>query len=227
MVTVGHLKRFEKGITELQDMLKSDVPSTVSPYINQFNLPSSPSHSISSSCSHGADQISKHDVREKTPPKLADAVPPTSVASSEDSGIASVTDSANVPSSRMSGNFSKMRLMLEKRMGGEDVEDDDEEDNVDTKPADTGKTTPPLVKANSEKKMSSAPPPIPKRAMSTVLTTKDSPLLHSKQMVDGEEQVDSVDHGGGITDILSGYSAVAPPRHAPPDATKGASILGA
>ena len=188
-------------------MLKNDTPTVVSPYITQYNLPSSPSHSVSSSCSHGADvskqdNVVSHDLQENKEDnalKPVDPVPQTSVASSEDSGIASVTDTGRVSG----GSFSKMRQMLEKRMGGEDV--DESSDEEETKPVKT--TTPPLLKTSSEKKIGSAPPPIPKRAVSTVLTSKDSPLLHSKHMM--EDQTDSAPL---VVDILSGFSTVAPPK---------------
>ena len=151
LLLLGHLKRLMKGIEELSDMLNSEQP-TPSPYINSYTGVgvASPTHSVSSTNerrgSEPVVQLRNHPVDKPHPPSH-------SVSSSQDSGI----DSNNTDK-RQSGNFVKMKQMLEKRMGiDKDDQQQEEEDSVDP--------LPPVQLRNK------GPPPVPKRSTSTTLST--------------------------------------------------------
>ena len=135
--------------------------------------------------------------------------------SSMDSGIE--LSGAN---KRRSVNFNKMKHLLEKNMGipvtGE-IELDDDEDNEEDTPRPSPpppvdpvpqSIAPPTVPPTSAKeralstsniddnksKVGGAPPPIPRRAVSTVLTGKESPLLQKRVMSTSADVTD----GSGI-----------------------------
>lgn len=178
------MKRFKKGIEELNELLKAELgqPAT-SPYIPPYALPSSPSHSISnlSSSSHDqtqlssseADTILEHQQHVVRRVKKREDVGP---GSSNDSGIGSQQSNP-----RASGNFNKMKHLLEKKMGipitGEIDIDDDDEDNEETPCA----SPPPPIEQPAV--VTKGPPPIPKRSSSTILSN-DSPLLKGKDFTD-------------------------------------------
>lgn len=121
---------------------------------------------------------------------------------------------------RRSVNFNKMKHLLEKNMGipvtGE-IELDDDEDNEEDTPRPSPpppvdpvpqSIAPPAVPPTSAKewalstsniddnksKVGGAPPPIPRRAVSTVLTGKESPLLQKRVMTTSTDVTD----GSGI-----------------------------
>ena len=164
---IGHLKRFKRGIDELKDLFKAEsVQSSVSPYnIQPYVTPSSPSHSISN-LSSSSQNLESTTHNEDTPTSDTQNVIHR-IKKQEDQN--SNSDSGIVLTNRASGNFNKMKHLLEKRMGipvtGDIDIDDLEEDNEPT-PC----PTPPLEQSTRK-----GPPPIPKRAPSTILSNTDIP----------------------------------------------------
>ena len=117
----------------------------------------------------------------------ADELPTTaelSTACSQDSGI----ESMGAP--RHGNNFSKMKIMLEKRMGIREGEE--EESDKETTPPPHPVEAPPL----SPKQRKPVAPPPPKRANSTVLSggagKEESPLVHSKHAIATHDDTDYV-----------------------------------
>ena len=130
-------------------------------------------------------------------------------SSSQDSGIESM-GAAGQPL-RHSSNFAKMKTMLAKRMGisegGCDEEEEEEEKEATPPPppppAETLPPPPPLTEPppSSPKPQGKGPPPIPKRANSTVLSAApskkdESPLVHSQQAneLSSTSSVDDTDY---------------------------------
>ncbi len=165
-------------------MLNIEQPTPL-PYIDSFTGMGvdSPTHSISSTNDkrenvtvdnnlHPVDN-NLHPVDNDLHP-VDKPHPSKSISSSQDSGIDSNNDK------RQSGNFLKMKQMLEKQMGLE------EQDQV-----------PPVTVQLRNK----GPPPIPKRAVSTTLSVVNN------DYIDGPVTTTDTNHGV-ITGVISDTTAV-------------------
>lgn len=194
------MKRFRKGIEELTELLNAEQV-TSSPYVQPYVLPSSPSHSISnmSSGSQNYETTRVSIAESETPPEQEKSGQP----SVDKGGVVSKKKSFDIErennrlsqdsgvecGKRQSGNFNKMKHLLEKKMGipvtGEvDLQDEEDDENTPL----SSPSLPPQGSESSERK----PPPIPKRSSSTTLTKASSikgydttdnpeyPLLHSE-----------------------------------------------
>lgn len=177
------MKRFRKGIEELTELLNAEqVPP--SPYVQPYLLPSSPSHSISNLSSGSQNyETTRVSIAESETPSEQEKSGPPSV---DKGGVAPKKKSFSIEGEnhrlsqdsgvecgkRQSGNFNKMKHLLEKKMGipvtGEiDLQDEDDDDENTPHPSPP---LPPQENESSERK----PPPIPKRSSSTTLTKGSS-----------------------------------------------------
>ena len=207
----GHIKRFERGINELNELLKTETVTSPYPSTNySIPLPSSPSHSVSNLSSSSQNFESTRASSIITEPE-GGVVRDTEVKLRANSDVSKVSNNASsvdsgieVAEKRKSVNFNKMKHLLEKRMGipvtGE-LTVDDENDDEDTPcpsppppvaPSTTKQTRPLSTNLSDKSKSGGPPPPIPRRAVSTVLMGKESPLLQNQVMAN-----DSTDQGGG------------------------------
>ena len=192
------MKRFRKGIEELSELLNAEQ-ATSSPYVQPYVSPSSPSHSISnlSSASQNYETTRASIAESETPSEQEKSgggvVPMKKLSHIEGENHRLSQDSGVECSKRQSGNFNKMKHLLEKKMGipvtGElDLQDDDDEDEDENTPH----PSPPLLPQENESS-ERKPPPIPKRSSATTLTrgssikgddmidNPESPLLYSQQ----------------------------------------------
>ena len=212
-VSLGHIRRFERGILELNELLKTETVSSPYPSTNyHIPTPSSPSHSVSNLSSSSQNFESTRASSIMTEPE-GSIVRESEVKFRASSDVSKVSNNApsvdsgiEVAERRKSVNFNKMKHLLEKRMGipvtGE-LAVDDENDNDECTPCPspsppvappTAKQTRPISTNLSDKSKSGGPPPpVPRRAVSTVLTGKESPLLQNQVMTNN----DSTDQGNG------------------------------
>ena len=197
------MKRFRKGIEELSELLNAEEPIS-SPYVQPYVSPSSPSHSISnlSSASQNYETTRVSIAESETPSEQEKSGPPSvdkggvvpmkKLSHIEGENHRLSQDSGVECGKRQSGNFNKMKHLLEKKMGipvtGElDLQDEDDDDDENTP-----HPSPPLLPRENES-AERKPPPIPKRSSSTTLTrgssirgddmidNPESPLLYSQQ----------------------------------------------
>ena len=145
----GHLKRLRKGIEELSDMFGTEPP-TPSPYVPAYHNVGVVSSSHSNSNLSGVSgQTGEVDTKRSPPRDLSIKPRPQEVPLSVDSGI-----------DNDKKQFLKMKSVLEKKLVGGTGEEED------TPQA----TPPPEVRMRNK-----GPPPVPKRAVSTILSTVDTP----------------------------------------------------
>ncbi len=133
-------------------------PPTPSPYVPAYHNVGVVSSSHSNSNLSGVSGQTGEVDTKRSPPRDMPTKPrpqevPLSVGSSVDSGIDN--------DKRQSGHFMKMKSMLEKRLVGGTGEEEEET---------------PLAPPPQEVRMrNKGPPPVPKRAVSTILSTVDMP----------------------------------------------------
>lgn len=190
----GHLKRFKKGIEELSDMLLSEPP-TPSPFSQPFthNLQSSPSHSISniSSCSQTMEGSSTRNSvaigdAETSEPPNSDVSPVKSDPAKVETGE---TSTASTDRRLRAGSSGPHIAAKPRRVSRQDNTAEEPPLSIASSQdsgIESSGSVPPKT-AEKPRPKGSAPPPIPKRSLSTQLTSnsfftkkEESPLLTSR-----------------------------------------------